>query len=119
MQPACCPPNVPFEIFTGNAKVMPLRVAFTTGIPVDLSACTEIVANLPNADGTFTQLKLSDSDVTILSPAVLGQFTVAIDAIDSAKLNVATAQNVDVVFTISGQDTTVRFYSALSVFETT
>lgn len=112
-----CQQPKPFTIFTGDAKTMPLRVAYQSGLPFDLTSCTEIVVNLPNADGTFTQLKLSLAQVAIVSPANLGQITAAISSVDSAKLNIGELQNVDVTFTISGNPITVRFYGALSVFE--
>jgi len=109
----------PFEIFTGQDKTMNLRAAYlATGLPLDLTSCTEIVVNLLNADGTNTTLKLSLDQVSIISPAVLGQISVPISAAVSALLNVGELQNVDVAFTISGLVTIVRFFQALSVFET-
>lgn len=116
-QATCCPPNVPFSIFTGDQKTLPLRIAYTTGLPVDLTSCTEIVVNLPLAAGGFLQLKLSLSQVAIVSPALLGQITAVISSANSALLMVQEFQNVDVTFTISGNPMTVRFFQALSVFE--
>jgi hypothetical protein len=113
----CCPPQVPFSIFTGDQKTIPLRIAYTTGLPVDLTDCTEIVIDLPGANGVDVQLKLSLSQVTIVSPPLLGQFTALITSISSALLNVGEDQDVDVTFTIDGAPMTVRFYGALSVFE--
>ncbi len=119
MQPsACCPPNLPFSIFTTDKKTMPLRLAYVgTGLPFDLTSCTEIVVNLPIAGGGVTQLKLSLSQVAIVAPANLGQFTCLITAVVSALLNVGELQDVDVTFTVSAAPFTVRFYQALSVFE--
>lgn len=116
-QNPCCPPNTPFQIFTGDQKTLPLRVAYNTGLPLDLTSCTEIVVNLPNADGSFLQLKLSLGQVSIVSPALLGQFTALITTAQSALLNIGECQDVDVTFTIGGAPFTVRFYQALSVFE--
>lgn len=112
-----CLPNKPFSIFTGDQKTMPLRVAYTNGLPVDLTSCSEIVINLPNADGSFTQLKLSDTQVTILTPTLLGQFTALITSESSLLLNIGELQDIDVTFTIGGNPFTVRFYQAFSVFE--
>jgi hypothetical protein len=117
MQPSCCPANVPFTIFTGDQKTIPLRIAYNTGLPVDLSSCTEIVVNLPKADGSFLQLKLSLAQVSIVSPAILGQFTAIVTTVQSATLNIGEAQDIDVTFTISGSPLTVRFYGAISVYE--
>lgn len=114
-----CPqqPAGPFSIFTGDAKVLPLRLAYASGLPVDLTSCTEIVVNLPNADGSFSQLKLSESQVAITSPAVLGQFASTITTQLSTPLQIGELQNIDVTFTISGSPFTIRFYEALSVYE--
>ena len=109
----------PFEIFQGQDKTMSMRAAFAqTGLPLDLTSCTEIAVALPNADGTVTNLLLSLSEVAITSPALAGAFTVPITATVSALLNVGLLQNIDVAFTISGLITIVRFFQALSVFET-
>ena len=90
-----------------------------SGLPLDLTSCTEISVALPNADGTFTNLLLSLDQVSIVSPANLGTITVAITHTVSALLNVGVLQNVDVTFTIGGLITVVRFFQALSVFEST
>lgn len=112
-------PNV-FTIFLGDAKTIYLKVANggCNSDPLDLTSCTEIVINLPNADGTFLQLKLSLAQVTITSPAVLGKFSAPITSVQSALFNTGEFQNIDVTFTISGQVFTVPFIQALSVFET-
>lgn len=108
----------PFEIFTGQDKTMSMLALYPkTSLPLDLTSCTEISVALPNADGTFTSLKLSATQVAITSPANLGSFTVPIAAAVSALLNVGELQNIDVAFTISGLITIVRFFQSLSVFE--
>lgn len=110
--------NPVFTIFQGDAKTMKLRAAYkNTYLPFDLTSCTEIVVNLPKADGTFAQRKLSAGQVAITSPAVLGLFTCPIADDLSPLLNVGELQNVDVAFTVSGSQTTVRYYEALSVFQ--
>lgn len=113
----CNQPAV-FSIFKGDAKTMMLKAVYAgTGNPLDLTSCTEIVVNLPLAIGGFLQKKLSLSQVSITSPAVLGQFTCPISAVDSATLNLGELQNVDVTFTIGSTVMTVAFQQALSVFE--
>lgn len=87
------------------------------GDPLDLSDCTEISVALPNADGTTTTLKLSDEEITIKIPAVLGGFLVPISSEVSQFLNVGQYQDLVVTFTISGQLFGVRFTGALSVFQ--
>lgn len=97
---------------------MPMLAIYPkTKLPLDLTTCTEIKVALPNADGTFTLLLLSASQVAITSPANLGSITVPISATISALLNVGERQNVDVAFTIGGLITIVRFFQALSVLE--
>lgn len=114
----CPQPAGPFSIFTGDAKTMPLRLAYANGLPVDLTICTEIVCNLQNADGSITQRKLSTSQITITSPPTTGQFIVSLPSVVSALLQIGELQDFDVTFTIGGSPFTVRFYQALSVFET-
>lgn len=119
MNPCSCSPCAPpiFSIFLGDAKTVPMKLQYSdTGNPFDLTACSQIVVNLPNADGSFAQLNLS-SGVTIGLVPVLGQFTVAISSAVSALLNVGVAQNVDVTFTISSKPMTVRFLGCLTVNE--
>lgn len=113
-----CPSPV-FSIFTGDQKTISLKIVqgSSFGNPVDLTSCTEIDIALPNADGSFTNLLLSLSQVVITTPAVLGQFTALITGVNSVKLNIGELQNIDVTFTISGGVFTVRFYQALSVFQ--
>lgn len=115
----CNPCQPTFRIFLGDATTLYLK-AVNAGCntdPLDLTDCTEIVINLPNADGTVTQLKLSESEVAITSPSVLGKFSAPITSEVSGALNVGEFQNIDVTFTISGQIFTVPFLQALSVFE--
>lgn len=118
-----CENQQPFTIFTGDQKSLPLRIAYASGIPVDLTSVSEIVVNLPNADGTFLQLKYTLSEVTIVTPATTGQFKAAITAAQSALLNIGELQDIDVTFTIgdlvfNSEPFSVRFSQALSVFET-
>lgn len=108
-----------FSIFTGNAKTMFLK-AVNTGCnsdPLDLTSCTEIDIALPNQDGTQTHLKLSDSEVLIATPAVLGKFSASVGADVSAALAIGEFQTFDVTFTIGSEIFTVPYVNALSVFE--
>lgn len=108
-----------FNIFQGDAKTIYLLAqnAHYNNQPVDLTDCDEIDIVLPNADGTLTHLKLSDEDVDITQPPVLGAFSSPISEAVSALLNIGEFQNIDVTFTIAANVFTVRFYGALSVFE--
>lgn len=114
-----CGTNQPFEIFTGQDKTISLRVIDgATGLPLDLTDCTEIIVSLPNADGTFTNLALSDTQVLITSPAILGGFTAPITNEVSSILNVGVLQSFNVSFTISGLVTIVNFFQGLNVLQT-
>ncbi len=108
-----------FTIFTGDAKTMSLKAAqgSCSGDPLDLTSCTEIDIALPNEDGTFLHLLLSDDEVVITSPAILGKFTAPIGSVASALLNVGELQSFDVTFTIGAEVFTVRYYQSLSVLE--
>jgi hypothetical protein len=116
-----CGQNI-FSIFQGDAKPLNLKAVYASSFtPLDLTACSEIVVALPNADGTFTELSLSGSEVVINSPAVLGSFSVTQAAIGTVSddLNVGELQNFNVVFTIAGKQLTVPYIQALSVFQST
>lgn len=117
MNNSCFCSGTPFVIFTGQDKTLSMKVIDTQGTPLDLTDCTEIKIALPNADGTFTNLLLSMSEVAITTPAILGAFTAPITSIVSALLNVGEIQNIDVAFTISGLITVVRFFQSLTVLE--
>lgn len=111
-------PNT-FSIFRGDNKTIYLK-AVNEGCnsdPLDLTSCTEIDIALPNADGTFTHLLFTEGDVVIPTPKLLGKFNAPISSEVSALLNPGELQNLDVTFTIAGQEFTVRFFQALSVFE--
>ncbi len=113
--------NPTFEIFLGDSKTMFLKVGCgkPTADPLDLTYCSEIVVNMPNADGTITGLSLTGGQVAILQPPILGKFSVQISTTVSQALNVGVFQNLDITFTVSGQVFTVPFIQALSVFEVT
>lgn len=115
MNSSCAIPT--YTIFLGDEKPMYLVVRLPNGTPYDLTSCTELVISLPKADGTFAQLKLSDNDVTIQSPAVLGEFSAIITSDISELLQVGELQSFDVTFTVGSEINTVRYANALSVFE--
>ena len=116
MTPQACS-NV-FSYYVGDTKTMTFKALYSSGLsPLDLTNCTEIVVNLPNADGTITQLKFSSGQVTIASPTVLGQASAIISAALWASPNVGVGQDLDVTYTIGGNPQTVKFPGALSVFQ--
>lgn len=116
MQP-CCPPKV-FSIFQGDSKTMNLAAIYgDTLAPLDLTDCTQINVILQNQDGTFTNLKLTNDQVDITSPPVLGQYTVPITTEVSSVLLPGELQTFDVTFTINGDIFTVRYSQALTVYE--
>jgi hypothetical protein len=113
-----CAQPTPFSIYTGDSKVMSLKAVYAdSGDPLDLTDCTEIDIALPKADGTFLHLTLGDDEVTVVTPKVLGKFTAAIAAVDSATLLPGELQNFVVTFTIGSTIFTVPYVGALSVFE--
>jgi hypothetical protein len=116
MQSTCCPPKT-FTIFQGDSKTMNLGAIYDTLIPLDLTECTQINVMLPNADGSTASLLLTEDEVSITSPSVLGQFTVPITTEVSSLLNPGELQTFDVTFTINSDIFTVRYSQALSVFE--
>jgi hypothetical protein len=119
-----------FSIFTGDDKTAYLKVlqASCPGNvdPFTLAGVTQIDVALPNADGTFTHLFLNPGEgekggVAIITPEVLGKFSVVIPSDVSDLLNVGEFQNLDVTFTQTVEEEeitfTVRYEGALSVFQ--
>lgn len=108
-----------FSIFQGDSKTMNLAAVYDNfGGPVDLTSCAQIVITLPNADGTFLILSLTESQVAIGDVPVLGLFSAGITSDQSQLLNPGELQNFTVTFTISGMVFTVPYVQSLSVFET-
>lgn len=106
-----------FKIFTGNSAVLKINfVAAGTYTPLDLTDCTEIDVALPNADGSFAHLLLSDDDVVIVGEPILGKISAEITAEVSALLLPGELQNLYVTFTIAGTVKTVKM-PQLSVYE--
>jgi hypothetical protein len=121
MNPNLIVPEV-FEIFQGDAKVLPLRALYQgSALPFDLTLATEIVVMLPlAAAGGYLQLKLSLSQVSIVGDPKLGQFQAPISTVNSLLLQTGTFQDVFAVLTISGSlnsPFTVPFAKCFSVFE--
>lgn len=107
-----------FSIFTGDNKTLNAKAIYAvTDDPLDLTSCTEIVVNLPNADGSSLQLKLSLSQVSITGAPVLGKFAAPISTVQSNLLQPGELQSFDVTFTIASEIFTVRYQNALSVYE--
>lgn len=107
-----------FKIFLGDEKTLSLRALYAGSyLPLDLTDCTEIIINLPNADGSIAQLKLSTSQVVITSPPVLGQYSALITTEVSELLNIGELQSIFVSFTINGDTMTVSYPNSLSVFQ--
>lgn len=114
----CDPTPESFEIFRGDAKTLFLKAAYRNGDPLNLSGCTEIDIALPNADGTFTHLLLTEDQVAVTPPSLLGKFSAAISSEISELLELGEFQNFDVTFTFSDElILTVRYSQGLSVFE--
>lgn len=107
-----------FRIYTGDAKVMNLRFVDRYGNPIDLTNCTEIKVIFQNADGTETALTVTNGDVIIPTPKILGNAQVSIPSDVSTVLNIGEYQDFTATLTIGGDISTVPFYEALSVFET-
>lgn len=119
MQPSCdpCASNV-FTIYAGDDKTMMLRAAYQdTGLPLDLTSCTEISVPILNAGGTSAIFLYSLSQVTIGSPTNYGLFSVPIPSAKSALFFIGELQTFDVTFTIAGLKTTVRYFQSLSVLQ--
>jgi len=109
-----------FTIFTGDAKTLSLKALYADSLnPLDLTTCTEIDIALPLAGGGFRHLLLTEEEVSVTSPAVLGKFSAPISDEDSLLLKVGELQSFDVTFTIGAEILSVKYANSLSVFEGT
>lgn len=105
-----------FTYYVGDSKTLTFKALFQNNLsPLDLTDCEEIAVNLPNADGTSTQLLLSEDQVIVATPTNLGQASATITATLWPNPNVGELQSLDVTYTISGLVTTVRFPAMLTV----
>lgn len=111
-----------FTIYLGDEKPMNLKVVSKDCgniDPYDLTGAEEIDVALPNQDGTLEHFLLSDGDVVVQNPEVLGRFTVNIDAERSALLAVGVLQTFTATITNGSNVQTVTYAEALSVLSRT
>ncbi len=116
----CCPNT--FSIYRGNKKAMTLKVVQSgcSADPLDLTDCDDIDIALPNEDGTYTHLLLSDDEVeAIVDNPVLGKYRAMIDEDVSLLLNIGELQTFRVTFTIGGEILSVAYVNGLSVYQET
>jgi hypothetical protein len=107
-----------FTIFQGDSEPMGMKAIYQNSLdPYDLTDCTEVVVSLPKSDGGILELKLTEEQVEIVLPKVLGKIIATIDEESSALLRVGEYQNVDVTYTIAGKENTVRYERALTVLQ--
>lgn len=83
--------------------------------PIDLTAATEIVAILPNADSTtFLEKKLSTAGVVLINGPT-GHFQIIISASESSLLSIGSSVYIDIRFTIGGKLTKVVIKDAITI----
>lgn len=114
-----CTPEIP-TLVLGEDKTLDVKMinlSSPSRDPLDLTDATEIVAILLNADGTFLELKLSLSQITIIS-APGGHFQIAITAAQSALLAQSAPggfTDIEVQFIISSKKTITTLTDAVSI----
>lgn len=106
----CCNGSQIFEIFQGDAKVLPLSIVYENSfLPLDLTNCKQIIVQLPLSAGGFTALTLTSGVVAIAGTSpLLGQVAVNISSAISSSLNVASLQDIFSQFIITdGTDVSI------------
>lgn len=116
MLESCGQPKV-FEITKGNSKLLKMKAIYSGSFdPLDLTDCTEIDIALPNQDGTFTHLLLSEDQVEIVGNPLLGKFQAQVTTEVSEVLNEGSLQDINVTFTINDEPDTLKYPKSLTVF---
>lgn len=86
----------------------------STNQPFDLSGATEIIAVLPNNDGSFLEKKLTTGGIVLVSGPG-GNFTILGTPVESKLLKPNNATSLDIRITIGGKLTIVVIENAINV----
>ena len=118
-----CSPQIP-QIIAGADAVLDVKlINQQTGDPLDLSAATEIEAILLNADNSFLELKLSLSQIVLISGPG-GHFQIIIPAASSALLALspvpspsvpASNSDMEIHLTIGGKLTIINLIGVVTI----
>ena len=117
-----CTVKEPFTIIRGDdiGLTVRLKVKNLCGDdcdPYDLTGATEIVAKFAKEDGTCLEVKLTDTNITIIY-ATGGKILIKIASADSALLKVSPNQDFSVTVTdAGGEKHTANFIGCLTVVD--
>lgn len=116
----CAPCSKPYDIYQGSSSSSDVvfNILFLdqdTKLPFDLTAASAIQAKFLNADGSFLTLSLSGG-LSILSPAVLGQVQVTIEAAETALLQYGMV-SMEIVMVVAGSTYVVQFPYQLNIHQ--
>jgi type VI protein secretion system component VasA len=106
------------KVYTGSDKTLNFRLTDkVTKNPLDLTSATEIEVLFPVSDGGLpVSKKLTLSQVTI-TLAVAGKFSVALSAVDTARLEIGAAISIEVKVTIATKVSIIQIDDALNVIK--
>ena len=105
-------------IVKGEDRTLQLGILEPNGNPYDLTGATEIIVGLENDDGTFLQLKYTESKVSIVQ-AKAGTISATITATQSALLKAGNSMDFHAKITISSAVRKAIFEGLLNVIEKT
>lgn len=105
-------------IVKGSDRPLNVRLlSKTTGLPVDISAATEIIAAFLKEDNTTLEKKLSAAGIVVTSGPG-GAFQVLLSAADTALLATGygeSFQSMEIKYTIAGKITIVLLKDSIQV----
>jgi len=104
------------SIIRGEDRTLQLGINESNGTPYDLTGYTEIVIELENEDGSWLDLKYTDSEISVVE-AKAGTIAVTITDTQSALLMIGNAMSFQCKITIGGLVRTALFDGLLSVIE--
>lgn len=103
-------------LYQGGARTLTVSIKRqSNGQPYDLTDATAIVAEFCGADGTVKSLSLAGGTIEVVSPSGAGMANLIMSEAFIESLKVANNQDFDVIVTIGGNPTVIRFHEALSV----
>ena len=105
-------------IIRGEDRVLQLGINESNGNPYDLTSATQIEMQLENEDGSMLELKLTDSEIAVVT-AKAGTIAVTLTDTQTALLKVGISMDFQVAITIGGLIRRAQFEGLLDVIEDT
>lgn len=111
------------KIFQGSDRTLNLTIRDDKGDPVDLTAVTEITAVFNATDGTKVNFTLSGTEISKVSPNVIGKLTIAMSSTKTALIEAGEKIDFELILDTGAHPAGVRqyvpFYQQVDVIAST